>query len=146
MPAPDPGPDRLDELTAEAAATRLALLDAAQARDWDAVAALIPEDVLFTSNFAGESDHIAYFRAADPALLDEVMALLQGPFAQLGDIFVWPELHGRAPFVVEDDERRELEERYGADRLAQWEAAGSYLGWRVGITAAGDWIFLVAGD
>ena len=34
----------------------------------------------------------------------------------------------------------------GADRLAEWEGAGEYLGWRIGITAAGEWIFLVAGD
>jgi hypothetical protein len=78
--------------------------------------------------------------------LAEIVALLEGPFAQLDDFFVWPDLHGRVPFEVSDEERAELEARYGAESIAQWEGAGSYLGWRIGITEDGDWRFLVAGD
>jgi hypothetical protein len=69
-----------------------------------------------------------------------------GPFAQRDDFFVWPELHVRVPFEFAADERADLVARYGADALEQWEAAGSYLGWRIGITEAGDWRFFVAGD
>jgi hypothetical protein len=124
---------------------RAALLAAAEAGDWDAVDALIPVDALFTSNFGGDTDHLAYFRSVD-GLSDEVVDLLEGPFAQVDDLFVWPELHARVPFAIEDSERAELEARHGADALAQWEAAGAYLGWRIGITTSGDWLFLVAGD
>jgi hypothetical protein len=153
-PVPEPEPDPLDDLTPAAAETRRALLAAAETGDWDAIAGLIPEDTLFTSNFSGETDHIAYYRGVERGaerdlnedLTDELGALLRGPFTQLDDIFVWPALHARVPFEVADGERAALEERYGADLLAQWEAAGSYLGWRVGITEAGAWLFFVAGD
>lgn len=145
-PAPAPEPDPLDDLTPAAAQTRLALLVAARDGDWDAIAELVPEDTLFTSNFSGESDHIAYYRDVEGDLTEEIVALLEGPFAQLDDIVVWPELHARVPFEIADDERAELEQRYGAERLEQWEGAGSYLGWRIGITDSGEWIFLVAGD
>ena len=145
-PTPVPEPDPLDSLPAEVLATRAALLSAAEARDWDALGALIPTDTLFNSNFAGEADHIAYYRSLDTDVFAEIVALLDDPFVTLDDITAWPELYARVPFAFGPDERADLEARYGADRIADWEAAGSYLGWRLGITAEGEWIFLVAGD
>ena len=145
-PAPAPEPEPLESLPAEVLATREALLAAARAGDWDALGALIPTDTLFTSNFGGETDHLAYYRGVETDLLAEIEALLDGPFVTLDDITVWPELYARVPFAFGADERDALEERHGADRLAEWEAAGDYLGWRLGITEAGEWIFLVAGD
>ena len=145
-PDPQPAPDPLDAITPAARATRDALLEAARAEDWDAVAALIPGDTLFTSNYGGDDDHIAYYRALDDDVLAEVVALLEGDLAQVDDITVWPELHARVPFAFGADERAALEERYGVDALTEWEAAGAYLGWRIGITDAGEWVFLVAGD
>ncbi len=145
-PAPVPEPDPLDSLPAEVLETRAALLAAARAEDWDALEALIPTDTLFNSNFAGEADHIAYYRSLDTDVFAEIVALLDDPFVTLDDITVWPELYARVPFAFGSDERADLEARHGADRLADWEAAGSYLGWRLGITAEGQWIFLVAGD
>lgn len=145
-PEPAPAPDPLAELPEEVLETRAALLAAAQSGDLDAFGALIPTETLFNSNFGGEQDHLAYYRTVDIDLLGHVAMLLEGPFAQLDDIVVWPELFVRVPFQIGVDERPELEQRFGADRLAEWEAAGDYLGWRIGITEAGDWIFLVAGD
>lgn len=144
--SPEPAPDPLEALSTEARTTRAALLDAARDGDWDAVGALIPTDELFTSNYGGEDDHVAYYRSLDEDVLAEVVALLEGDPVQLDDITVWPELHSRVPFAFGVDERPALEARYGADALAEWEAAGTYLGWRIGITDAGAWIFLVAGD
>jgi hypothetical protein len=127
-------------------ATRAALLEAARAGDWDAVGALIPTDTPFNSNFAGEADHIAYYRSLETDVFAEIVALLDDPFVTLDDITVWPELYARVPFAFGSDEREELEERFGAERLAEWEGAGEYLGWRIGILASGEWIFLIAGD
>jgi hypothetical protein len=144
--APQPQPDPLESLPAEVLATREALLAAARAGDWDALGGLIPTDTLFTSNFGGETDHIAFYRDAQTDLLAEIVALLEGSFVTLDDITVWPELYARVPFAFGADEREALTARYGADRLAEWEQAGDYLGWRIGITESGEWIFLVAGD
>ena len=145
-PEPEPEPDPLASLTSETRATRAALLAAASAGDWDAVAALIPTDTLFTSNYGGEDDHVAYYETLEVDVLAEAVALLEGDFVQLDDITVWPAVYARVPFAVGEDERAELEARFGAEALAGWEQAGSYLGWRIGITDGGDWIFLVAGD
>ena len=147
-PAPTPRPelDPLASLPGDVLATREALLDAARSADWDALGELIPTGTLFTSNFGGQTDHLAVYRDTEPDLLAEIEALLEGPFVTLDDITVWPELYARVPFAFGADERADLVERHGADRLAEWEGAGEYLGWRIGITAAGEWIFLVAGD
>jgi hypothetical protein len=145
-PAPAPAPDPLAALPPAVVTTRAELLAAARAGDWDAVGALIPTDTVFTSNYGGDTDHVAYYRALDVDVLAEVVALLEGPFGLVADVTVWPELHTRVPFAIGADERAELEARFGAEELRGWEAAGAYLGWRIGITDAGDWIFLVAGD
>jgi hypothetical protein len=145
-PGPEPEPDPLDALPTEVRDTRAALLAAARAEDWDALAALIPPDTLFTSNYGGDEEHVAYYRALDEDVLAEVVALLEGPFVTLDDVTVWPELYARVPFAFGADEREPLEDRHGAEALAEWEAAGAYLGWRLGITEDGDWIFLVTGD
>jgi hypothetical protein len=143
---PEPEPDPLASLTPEARATREALLAAAAAGDWDAVGALIPTDTLFTSNYGGEDDHVAYYEGLEVDVLAETVALLEGDLVVLDDIAVWPAAYARVPFTVADDERAALEARFGAEALAGWEEAGSYLGWRIGITDAGEWIFLVEGD
>jgi hypothetical protein len=144
-PAPAPSPGPVDALPPAVAATRDAILAAAQADDWDAIAALIPAED-FSSNFGGEEDHVAFYRSLDQDVLAVIVGLLEGPFGTVGTDTVWPDLHARDPFVITDEERPALEERYGADFLANWEAAGSYMGWRLGIGEDGAWKFLVAGD
>lgn len=145
-PQPEPEPDPLASLPGDVLATREALLDAARSADWDTLGELIPTGTLFTSNFGGQTDHLAVYRDTEPDLLAEIEALLEGPFVTLDDTTVWPELAVRVPFAFGADERADLVARYGADRLAEWEGASEYLGWRIGITATGEWIFLVAGD
>jgi hypothetical protein len=149
VPAPAPDPeapvvDPLDALAPEVRATRDALLAAASASDWDAIGALIPDG--FSSSFGGEEDHVAYYRSLDTDVAAVIVDLLEGPFAQDGDLTVWPDLHARAPFDIDDEERGALEEVYGAENVQDWIAAGAYLGWRIGIAADGEWIFLIAGD
>jgi hypothetical protein len=144
-PAP-PAPDPLEALPAEVATTRAALLAAARATDWDAIGALIPTDVLFTFSYGGETDAVAYYEGLEEDVAARIVALLEGSFAQLGPIVVWPELHARTPFALDAQERAELAEEYGADEVAAWEQGGAYLGWRLGITDEGSWIFLVRGD
>lgn len=95
---------------------------AAQAGDYDALAALLPTEGPFTSNFGGEADHIAFYRMEEANGIDvlgTLAGLLAGaPTEDDGGIFVWPR-----------------------DYLQD-----GYLGYRVGITETGRWIFYVAGD
>ncbi len=142
---PAPEPDPLDVLPAEVLATRDALRAAAEAEDWDALGALIPDEE-FSSNFGGETDHLEYYRSLGTDVFTELLAVLDDPFVTDEDTTIWPELHHRVPFAFGPDEREALEDRHGADRLANWEAAGQYLGWRVGISSDGAWLFFIAGD
>jgi len=153
VPAPAPPgtalpaePDPLTSLPAEVLSTRLALLEVAASRDWEAFAALLPEDPEdFSSNFGGETDHIAHYRSLDEDVFEQIVLLLGDPFTIEGGLVIWPEVSTRVPYAVGADERAELVSRFGADRLAEWEAAGDYLGWRMGITTDGALRFLVSG-
>ena len=58
-------------------------------------------------------------------------------------MWAWPAAHGPAPT---DDDWRALEAIYPPDQIASWKQQGSFLGYRVGITDAGDWQYFIAGD
>jgi len=133
-------------LTEAAEATRLALLSAARAGDWDGVARLIPGDG-FTASFGADGDPIAYYRDLPEDVLAVIVRLLEGDSGRIGTgMTVWPELHARDPFAIVAEEREALITVYGAEDIRGWEAAGAYLGWRLGIEDDGTWRFLVAGD
>jgi len=145
--APSPQPDPAAP-TPEAEATRVSLLVAARAGDWDTIADLLPDDG-FTASFGGETDAIAYYQTLPTDILAVIVSLLEGPSARFEPdigLSVWPDLHARQPFVIAAEERDQLAAVYGEQALSNWEAAGSYLGWRIGIEDDGTWRFLVAGD
>jgi hypothetical protein len=75
-----------------------------------------------------------------------IVALLEGSFAQLGPVVVWPELYARTPLTLSDEERVALVAQYGDDEVTSWLTGGAYLGWLLGVTDEGVWIFLVRGD
>jgi hypothetical protein len=147
-PAPPalPSPGDEDRLTEAAEATRLALLAAARAADWDALARHLPGDG-FTASFGGSSDPIAYYRSLPDDVMAIIIRLLEGDRGRAGErLTVWPELHVRDPFTILPEERADLVSVYGESVVANWEAAGAYLDWRLGIDDDGTWRFLVAGD
>jgi len=55
-----------------------------------------------------------------------------------------------APAVMGEDstpaDRARLESIFGEDTVASWYGDGTYLGWRIGVDADGNWRFLVVGD
>jgi hypothetical protein len=117
-PTPEPPSTEVPEPVRDVAeAIRAGALD----RDWDAVSAFIPGGG-FTSNYGGETDHVAFYRQEEAKGVD-VLGTLAGllaeePATEDGSIWVWPAAY--------------LEE--------------VYLGYRVGIRADGTWLFYVAGD
>lgn len=130
LPSPSPAPasepataptEPVGEAPGAVTQTAAAIRAAAQARDWDAVGALIPSSG-FTSNFGGQTDHIAFYRQEEANGIDvlgTLVGLLAEPAAQgEGGLWVWP--------------REFLQD--------------GYLGYRVGIAEDGTWRFYVAGD
>ncbi|HUG84677.1 MAG TPA: hypothetical protein VMM13_08930, partial [Euzebya sp.] len=114
--------DAAQEIPAAVRSTAAAILDAAQARDYGALATLIPGDG-FTSNFGGTTDHIAFYQQEEANGIDVMGTLADlltaDPVRQPGtDLWVWPEAY----------------------------LSEGYLGYRVGLTDAGTWQFYVAGD
>ncbi len=98
MPAPSPvqpAPDPLDALTVEVRATRDALLAAARATDWDAIGALIPTEGLFTFSYGTRDRRGRHYESLEEDVAAFIVELLEGDFAQLGEIVVWPALHAR---------------------------------------------------
>jgi hypothetical protein len=66
----------------------------------------------------------------------------------LGDepLYVWPDA-----FLVDWDQTTEaqraaLAEIYDSEALDGWESFGAFIGYRLGITESGDWIYFIAGD
>jgi len=148
-PPPDP------DLPAAVQATRAEILEAALACDYDRLAEIGEEgDSTFTVSFGGEDDPAAFWRRLE-AEGEPVMETLVDVFAMTWrerDVegttqYVWPAAYAYDTWTqIPEGEREQLEALYSDDELDQFEQFGSYIGWRVGITAEGDWLFFVEGD
>ena len=149
VPAPDP------DLPAIVQETRADILEAALACDYDGLAEIATAgDGPFTVSFGGEDDPAAFWRrleAEGRPVMETLVELLGMPWrentADGTTQYVWPAAFGYDGWSdVPEGEREQLRDVYGDEELASFEQFGSYIGWRVGVTADGDWLFFVEGD
>jgi hypothetical protein len=130
--------------------TREAIVSAAQARDYDALAELIPSSgFTFTYGAGGSAiDHWKDLEAAGEKPLDTMASLLLLRHTRAGDVYVWPWAYDRDPAKLTDEQKDALAAAGAASReqLDQMGELGHYLGWRLGIKQDGTWVFFVAGD
>ena len=141
-------PGNGEQLPGPVAETRTEIIDFARACDFDGLATLAMEGD-FTYSFGGGEDPAAFWREAEDAGDEPLATLVQllGMEAHIDDQVVWPRAYARESWAdVTEEERAELLEIYSEEDLAQFEAFGSYAGYRVGISSDGDWTFFVAGD
>jgi hypothetical protein len=127
-----------------------AIVDAAHALDYEQLATLLDPET-FTYSFGEGGDPVGYWRRLEeqdetPILGDYLPTVLAMPWAKQGLLYVWPSAHAKKPAQWTEDDRKALEQLYTEDEILQFERAGSYLGWRVGIRKDGTWLFFVAGD
>jgi hypothetical protein len=137
------------ELGAEAAATYRAIVDAAVACDFDALAEVAGDAI--TLSFGGHDDVADFLMTAeteyDEELLRILVQLLAMPpgYQDDFDTWVWPTFW-------EDDEPATAEEQaaieaiYGVPFDEILVPDLGYLNHRVGIHADGSWLYFVAGD
>jgi hypothetical protein len=131
-------------------ATRVALLEAAESGDYEALRPLIPE-AGFEYTFGGpvEGGPIGYWqeleRTTDEKPLETLAAVLNMPYTLSHGIYVWPFAYSLASATDLTSYERSLLAPLGPiDRL--FVPGTGYLGWRAGITPDGTWTFFVAGD
>lgn len=148
LDAPEP-----DETLPEAVeATRQAIAAAATACDAEALEALIsPAGVEYS--FGDFGDPIGFWRdreatGAEPLKFLVGTLSLAGAVHDRGDepLFMWPDVFGADWAEVSDARKDELRLLYDDGDFAGWDSFGGFIGYRVGITESGDWIFFIAGD
>lgn len=145
----------LEAIPAAVLGTRQAILDAAQALDWEALRALIPEEG-FTFSFGGDTDPIAYWKRLEsqghmPVIGDILPMVLGTEPARMRNTYIWPAPAGKDPSEWTDKDEAILEQLASAGVLTEREGRdykefGYYYGWRVGIDRDGTWVFFVSGD
>jgi len=140
------------------ATMRADLARAAATCDWTALAALADRNgagVRFS--FGGPGDPIAYWRRIEmsgerPAPMRALRALLGLPFATQ-DLsptsvqYLWPAAHVANPPSAAQLQGIADTGLYPLATLQEWVRTGNnYLGYRLAVTASGDWTFFLAGD
>jgi hypothetical protein len=136
-------PDAVEE-------TRAALLEAAEARDYEALEELIPSGG-FEYTFGGpvEGGPVAYWqeieRTTDERPLDTLAAILKMPYVLSRGYYVWPWAYTLTSARDLSPHEEELLAPLGVPSEFFPEGVG-YLGWRTGIAPDGTWTFFVAGD
>ena len=114
-------------------------------------------DSTFTFSFGGGTSPAAHWRELEeapggPDPMRYLVGLLNRPY-RLQDIpdgedqYVWPSAFAYDSWEeVPEADKEALKPLYTEDDFEGFEQFGSYAGYRVGITADGDWRFFVAGD
>lgn len=145
-PADDP------DLPEPVAEMRDAIVAAATACDFDRLAELAKPGA-FTYSFGDSGDPAAFWRRteAEGEPLAALVHFLNRPFAtrDVDDVtqYVWPRAYVYDSWeAVPAEDRDGLRPVYDAEDFERFDQFGSYTGYRVGITADGDWVFFVAGD
>jgi hypothetical protein len=129
------------------AATRESILEAAQSGDVGRLADLaLGGGGSFTYSFGGNnppSREELLEAWQDPELMETMVALLNLPHTERDGIYAWPSAF--ADDATEEDWAA-VQVLYSEEEIAQMKQFGGYIGYRIGITEEGDWIFFVAGD
>jgi hypothetical protein len=137
-------------LPSPVARTRDAILDAAQARDFEALRSLIPEEG-FTFSFGGDTDPIAYWKRlenqAHVPVIGDILPMVLGtvPAPQRGT-FIWPAAAAEDPADWDEADLEVLRRIHAEEDIRLFQEIGLYTGWRVGIDRDGTWVFFVSGD
>lgn len=141
------------DLPEAVAETRAAILEAALTCDFDRLAAVATED--FTYSFGGGNDPAGYWRDAERegddvlAILVRVLGMSHGsletelPSGEETRLYYWPGAFGADPT---EEQWKEVGTLYSAAEIEAMKDFGGYVGYRVGITSTGEWLFFVAGD
>ncbi len=137
-----------EELPAAVAETRRRVFEAAIACDYDSLQAIALEgEPGFTYAYGGETSAADFWRGEEErggkplAILVRILAM---PHTRNeAGFYAWPPAYSERPTAADWNA---LEEIYSRDEINAWREFGSYLGYRVGITPAGEWQFFVAGD
>jgi hypothetical protein len=146
---PQPGlPSRIEEV-------RRAIAEAAGRCEYGRLAELAREGgEQFTFTFGAADDPAEYWRTEEAAggePMKFLAGMLDRPYGQVsaGDLnlYVWPSAATYPSWAeVPPEARNALRPLYGDQDFRQFAQFGSYIGYRVGITETGDWLYFVAGD
>jgi hypothetical protein len=143
-------PQTAEDLPGAVGETRDAIIAAATACDFDMLEDIAGESIS-TSFGGGGSENLSIWndKGLDPTvtllhLLDMGHATIPGP---AGEIYVWPAAHAYETWEqVDQDDLEELAMIHSEDELDSFASADGYLGWRLGISEDGTWLFFIAGD
>jgi hypothetical protein len=123
----------------------------AAARDYDALARLIPDDG-FEYTFGGPvpGGPTADWRRLEASTRrGAARDARRRPRAALHEVrgtYVWPFAFDRDPKQLTEEELELLSTFTTPRELEGWRQFGGYIGYRAGIEPDGDWVFYVAGD
>lgn len=145
-------PEPQEGLPLSVAETRAAIVEAAVACDVGRLVELAGEE--FTFSFGGGDDFAGFLLRGEeraPRPLRYLVELLDRPYetveVQGQTQYVWPSAFAYDDWAeVPEADREALQPLYDEEDFTRFARFGGYTGYRVGISADGDWLFFVAGD
>ncbi len=145
-------PDTFDAVPEDVLATVLDIVDAAQQCDYTRLETIAGDE--FTASYGGSepSDLWTQQEENGDKPMYWLLSILNLPYGTIetdnGPMYVWPAAyaHQGSWETTPQQDMDALRSLYTEDDLQSFADFGGYYGYRVGITASGDWLFFVAGD
>ena len=129
--------------------TRVALLQAAESGDYEALRPLVSDSFKYTFGSPVEGGPLAYWQRleeeTDERPLESLNAILKMPYVLTRGYYVWPWAY--TVESADDLSEHEVELLAPLGSPSQlFPSENGYFGWRTGIAPNGTWTFFVAGD
>ena len=136
-------------IPADVEETRVALLQAAESGDYEALRPLISDSFEYTFGSPVEGGPIEYCQRLEEETnerpLESLAAILKMPYVLSRGYYVWPWAYTVESAGDLSEHEVELLEPLGpTSRL--FPSGSGYFGWRAGVEPDGTWAFFVAGD
>lgn len=144
------GPRNGEELPEPVSLTAEAIIEAAATCDVDGLVGIAGD--ITTSFGGGDAELLREWEETGDGKLDILLKLFDTTWvweeAPDGQVYYsWPAAFAYDNWDdISDEHMEELRAIYTDEELDQLSLMGMYAGWRVGITADGDWVYFVAGD
>jgi hypothetical protein len=129
--------------------TRVALLEAASAGDYQALRELTAPGFRYTFGGPVEGGPVAYWqeleRTGEARPLETLATILELPYVLSRGYYVWPWAYALSDVAELSQHERTLLAPLGGPEAVFAEGTG-YVGWRAAIAPDGSWTYFLAGD
>lgn len=123
--------------------------NAAELKDYEALGSIANIPFKYTFGDEYEGGFVAWLKYLDDKgknSFENILEILAQPYAMQGDIYVWPAVFTKSAEEWTEEDISNMRKFATEEEIEGWREFGAYIGYRIGISKDGSWVYYLAGD